>query len=59
MGLRFLSARRPWLWIGLGIFAISLSMLAGVDLLGWQAKTNVWVQPAKAIGLHTGSKRNA
>jgi len=40
-----------WLamWIGLGIFVISLGTLAGVDLLGWVAKTNVWLRPAAAL----------
>jgi uncharacterized membrane protein YadS len=34
-----------WLavWIGLGIVALSLGLLAGVDLLGWCVKTNVWL----------------
>ena len=26
-------------WIGLTIFALSLALLAGVDLLGWGVKT--------------------
>ena len=40
-----------WLavWIGLAIFAISLSLLAGVDLLGWAVKTNVWLQPSEVL----------
>jgi uncharacterized membrane protein YadS len=37
------------LWIGLAIFALSLGLLAGVDLLGWAVKTNVWLRPAEAI----------
>ena len=40
-----------WLavWIGLAIFAVSLGMLAGVDLLGWVVKTNVWLRPSEAL----------
>src|SRR3990172_4013650 len=40
-----------WLavWIGLAIFAISLSLLAGGDLLGWAVKTNVWLQPSEVL----------
>jgi uncharacterized membrane protein YadS len=35
-----------WLavWIGLGIVALSLGMLGGVDLLGWAVKTPVWLK---------------
>ena len=40
-----------WLavWIGLGIFALSLGTLAGVDLLGWSVTTKVWTNLAKAL----------
>ncbi len=40
-----------WLavWGGLLIFALSLGTLAGVDLLGWGVKTQVWVQLANAL----------
>ena len=40
-----------WLavWGGLLIFALSLGVLAGVDLLGWGVKTQVWVQLANAL----------
>ena len=40
-----------WLavWIGLGIFALSLGTLAGVDLLGWSVTTKVWTDMAKAL----------
>lgn len=34
--------------IGLTIFALSLGALAGLDLLGWGVKTNVWL-PGKTI----------
>jgi uncharacterized membrane protein YadS len=40
-----------WLavWGGLLIFALSLGVLAGVDLLGWGVKTQVWLQLANAL----------
>ena len=40
-----------WLavWGGLLIFTLSLGVLAGVDLLGWGVKTQVWMQLAKAL----------
>ena len=40
-----------WLavWGGLLIFALSLGVLAGVDLLGWGVKTQVWMQLANAL----------
>ena len=40
-----------WLsvWMGLAIFALSLGVLAGVDLLGWGVKTSVWLQADKAL----------
>jgi len=40
-----------WLavWIGLFVFALSLSLLAGIDLLGWAVTTSVWTLPAKAM----------
>jgi uncharacterized membrane protein YadS len=40
-----------WLavWIGLAIFVISLGTLAGVDLLGWGVKTNVWLRPSGVL----------
>lgn len=46
-----MSEERPmlsedWLavWIGLLVFGLSLGVLAGVDLLGWGVKTQVWLQ---------------
>ncbi|MGA2618655.1 MAG: putative sulfate exporter family transporter [Thermoguttaceae bacterium] len=36
-------------WIGLAIFAMSLSLLAGRDLLGWGVKTQVWLQLSAAL----------
>jgi uncharacterized membrane protein YadS len=40
-----------WLAVcgGLFIFALSLGVLAGVDLLGWEVKTQVWVFLANAL----------
>jgi len=35
--------------IGLLIFALSLGLLFGVDLLGWVVTTSVWTSPAKAL----------
>jgi uncharacterized membrane protein YadS len=40
-----------WLavWIGLAIVGLSLGVLAGVDLLGWGVKTQVWLQPSDIL----------
>jgi uncharacterized membrane protein YadS len=40
-----------WLavWIGLFVFALSLALLFGVDLLGWAITTSVWTAPSKAL----------
>lgn len=35
-------------WIGLIVFALSLGVLAGVDLLGWGVETKVWLDLSKA-----------
>lgn len=35
--------------IGLFIFLLSMGVLAGLDLLGWGIKTNVWVVASKAL----------
>jgi uncharacterized membrane protein YadS len=37
------------LWIGLGVVALGLASLAGVDLLGWVVTTGVWVDTSKAL----------
>jgi uncharacterized membrane protein YadS len=40
-----------WLsvWIGLLFFALSLTVIKGVDVLGWVVATTVWTDPAKAL----------
>ncbi|MCX6897533.1 MAG: putative sulfate exporter family transporter [Verrucomicrobia bacterium] len=40
-----------WLavWMGLGIFVLSLGTLAGTDLLGWSVTTKVWTDLTKAL----------
>jgi uncharacterized membrane protein YadS len=40
-----------WLAVitGLFIFVLSLGVFWGADLLGWGIKTNVWVDPSKAL----------
>ena len=40
-----------WLavWLGLAIFALSLGVLVGVDLLGWGVKTNVWLSTSRIL----------
>jgi hypothetical protein len=35
--------------IGLGLVALGALSLAGVDTFGWVVKTNVWVDPARAM----------
>ncbi len=49
--LRPLLKSEDWmsLWIGLLIFALSLGLLVGVDILGWAVKTNVWVTVGQAL----------
>jgi uncharacterized membrane protein YadS len=37
------------LWVGLLLFALSLGLLVGVDVLGWAVKTNVWVSASQAL----------
>ena len=40
-----------WLavWIGMFVFALSLTLLFGIDLLGWAVTTSVWTVPAKSL----------
>ncbi len=44
--------------LGLVIFALSLGSFKGVDILGWGAKTAVWLDPSKAIST-VSAKYNA
>src|SRR5574337_691864 len=37
------------LWLGLFIFALSLGVFGGIDVLGWGIKTNVWIDLGKAL----------
>ena len=53
--------RRAWIsedWLalilGLFIFVLSLSSFKGVDILGWGAKTGVWIDLSKAITTVSG-----
>jgi uncharacterized membrane protein YadS len=50
-GLRSLLKSEDWmsLWTGLLIFALSLGLLFGADILGWAVQTNVWVSPGQAL----------
>lgn len=44
------SSEDVWaLWIGLLIFALSLGVIAGWDLLGWGVSTRVWLDIADSI----------
>jgi uncharacterized membrane protein YadS len=36
--------------IGLGVFALALLSLAGLDALGWLATTSVWTDPGAGLG---------
>ena len=49
--LRSLLKSEDWmsLWVGLLLFALSLGLLVGVDVLGWAVKTNVWVSASQAL----------
>lgn len=40
-----------WLsvWIGLGVFALALGVVAGADLLGWVVRTAVWTDISNAL----------
>ncbi len=40
-----------WLsvWIGLGVFALALGVVAGADLLGWVVRAAVWTDISKAL----------
>jgi uncharacterized membrane protein YadS len=46
----FLSSEDWWsVWVGLGVFLLSLGVLAGIDLLGWAAKFGVWLNPSASV----------
>jgi uncharacterized membrane protein YadS len=49
--LRSLLKSEDWmsLWVGLLIFALSLGLIFGADILGWAVKTNVWVSAGQAL----------
>lgn len=36
-------------WLGLAIFALSMGVMADVDLLGWAAKSHVWMSLGAAV----------
>src|SRR5579862_6446512 len=44
-------ATEDWwaVWLGLILVGLGLPTAAGMDTLGWAAKTNVWVEPTKTI----------
>lgn len=46
-----LKISEDWLALGLGLllFLLSLPSLGGVEVFGWGIKTNVWLDPAKAM----------
>lgn len=46
-----LGISEDWLavWIGLLVFALSLGLLFGADLLGWAVLASIWSAPAKAL----------
>ncbi len=49
--LRSLLKSEDWMsvWVGLLIFALSLGLLLGADILGWAVQTNVWVSLDQAL----------
>jgi len=49
---KYFSTEDWWaVWIGLFVFALSLFNLAGVSLMGWAVKTNVWMDLSKALDI--------
>ena len=47
---KYFSTEDWWaVWIGLFVFVLSLFNLAGVSLMGWAVKTNVWMDLGKAL----------
>ena len=51
MGRRIERISEDWLAvaIGLAVFALSLSTVAGLDLLGWAAAPTTWIGIDKAV----------
>ena len=51
MKKRWIQNTEDWwaLWIGLGVFLLSLGPLVGKDLLGWGVTTSVWLSLGKAM----------
>ncbi len=50
MKSKFFSTEDWWaVWIGLFVFVLSLFNLAGVSLMGWAVKTNVWMDITKSL----------
>src|SRR5579871_2560719 len=49
--MRGLFASEDWwaVWLGLLLVALALPTAAGTDLLGWAARTNVWLDLQKAV----------
>ncbi|MEW5984724.1 MAG: putative sulfate exporter family transporter [Acidobacteriota bacterium] len=46
----WLSSEDWWsVWLGLAIFVLSMGVILGVDLLGWAAKSHVWLAPLAAV----------
>jgi uncharacterized membrane protein YadS len=48
---KFIQNTEDWwaLWIGLGVFLLSLATLVGRDFLGWGVATNMWLDISKAM----------
>ena len=48
---RWIQNTEDWwaLWVGLGVFLLSLGPLLGKDLLGWGVATNMWLDLGKAM----------
>jgi uncharacterized membrane protein YadS len=52
MQARVQGLSEDWLsvWIGLGIFVLSLAVIGGTDLLGWVVTTQIWTDLSRALG---------
>jgi uncharacterized membrane protein YadS len=42
-------------WVGIGIFALSLLTFAGADVLGWAVQTSEWLRPDEALRAVSGA----